>query len=165
MAEAQAETILNSEGEVSAVIVELPEGATNEGGEGGDETAVEIARIEAERDVTIAETHAAVEIAHIEARAEHEGTDEKWHELQSQLASLQEQVQTITTALAVLSTPQPLLVEEAPEPLAEAPETETNLTPPSTKDETSETPTEAIDVSEAEKPEAPEPPRRSLRFL
>lgn len=170
MAEVSAQLIETPAGEPDALVVELPEGETAGASEAPASEAVEIAQIEADRDITIAAIHAETEQAHIEARSESEERDEQWRDVQDRLASLTEQVATLAAGLALLSTPPALPVavveEPAPEPgTEELPGTETNLTPQSTKDETSETPTEAIDVSEAEKPEAPEPPRRKVRFL
>lgn len=163
MAEVEAELIETPAGESDAVIVTLPEGETETPGS----DAVEIARIEAEKEVTIAAIHADVATTEIEARAEGESErDERWHELQSQLANLTGQVASLSETVAALSILPALLpvAEVIAEPEPE-PETETISTPPSTREETSETPTEVIDVSEAEKPEAPAPAKARLRFL
>jgi hypothetical protein len=160
MSEVQAELIETPAGESDAVIVTLPEGEV----EAPNSDAVAIAEIEANKDITIAAIHADVEVAAIEARNEREEGNELWQaELRDQVQSLTAQVADLTTAVALLI-PSPL----SPEPevlIVPEPEAETNLTPPSMKDETSETATEVIDVSAVEKPEVPEAPKRRLRFL
>lgn len=129
------------------------------------ETAVEIAQIEAERDITIAAIHAETEQAHIEANAErHEYNHEEYEWLRAQVTSLQEQV----TSLQQSSIPPPLLEEVLEEVLEEPATMETDLILPSTLEGTSETPMELTPESVEENQVVVVPvqlPARKVRLI
>lgn len=104
--------------------------------------AVAIAEIEANRDIIIAEIRAETETAAIEA-VETESED-KWQTLQAQVASLSDQVQTLT---AMLSTPLPL--EEVPP----------SQTHPSASESPEVTPDSLAEEQAAEPPKRPKKSR------
>ena len=117
------------------------------------DSAVEIATIEAERDVAIAEINAEVSTAAIEANER----DEEWRtettHLRTDLAALAEAVQATATVVeqlvASLSTPQ---LSETPETLIVEPETVEITTSETGTETSSETRTEALAESVAESP-------------
>lgn len=124
----------------------------------GVSDAVAIAQIEAETEVVIASIEADVTIASIEAQ--NERANEPWQELETirtNMLELAEQVTTLSSALAALSTPTPLPELEAEDP--------NSSTPPFTSDPTNETETEVSPVSEEEKPEANQAPARKRRRM
>ncbi len=145
---------------VEELAEEIAEEIAEETGDVSD--AVAIAAIEADRDVTIAEIHAEVSTAAIEAEAEREET---WQE---QLADLRANMQTLTTqVMEIAANLSPALADPSSQlPLTEAAEiaeavaVETaeaeanNSTPLFMSPPTSETQTEVILESEGEKPEA-----------
>jgi hypothetical protein len=114
--------------------------------------AVEIARIEANKEIAVAAIHAEVETARLEG-------DDQWQEMmQTNIQELQSGMQELRVQLsAVLSAPMQSQVE--PEPVAVEVET---LTPQSTSDETSETRTVVTAESVEEKPVQKRGKRRGI---
>lgn len=171
----------NAAGEPTQILVDVPQPDTApiEAVEEVTDSAVEIAQINADAQVEIAQTEAAVEIARIEAEqnmvAEAAAMRERVTWLEAELANTQEQNRQLQAQL----TPPSLPVEEAAEAMAEAveeadPET---LAEAMTTD-TSETQTEASQQTQTEAPsesadgnpveaaaEVAQAVKRRLRFL
>jgi hypothetical protein len=131
----------------AAVVVEVPAETIEEPAPSSD--AVEIARIEADKDITIAAIHAETETAAIEARSE---TDAEVANLRERNAWLEAEMNTKEQALAEARAEVERLT---PPPLP--PETETTevvavLDPETLATDTSETPTEPLPETPTEAP-------------
>lgn len=127
-------------------------------------TTVQVAEIEANRDITIAAIHAETEVAHIEARQEE---NEAW--LRERLASVEAENNLLRTQVETLTPLEPsTLVEaiatevvEAIQEEVQAEATTSPLTPIATSLETEPTQTEVIAESGSEVVvQAPIPERR-----
>lgn len=149
-----------SEDEPSEAIAEAIEEASSD--------AVEIARIEADKEVTIAAIHAETEQAALEARTESDAQYVEMREriswLESELTNTQERNRELEARL----TPPPSEVTETISEVTETvqPETETDISEMETETSSS-TQTEVPEKSEDAAPEVVEEKvtRRRLRFL
>jgi hypothetical protein len=123
--------------------------------------AVAIAAIEADKEIKIAEIHADIEEARIEAQTEQtevlaEQSNRDYDECRREIAALAETVERLEMLINSL-TPPPVLEVVTTEPLETV--TETNLTQPSTAAPTAEMLMEVSEENEEEKPEAVETSR------
>jgi len=124
---------------------------------------VEIARIEAERDITITALHSDVERERIELEAEQ--TNERHREIEicrEEIARLTGIVESLTEQVTSLIPPLPLVEETRMEELETA--LEPDLIQPSTQAPIAEIKTELSEESAEENPVA-ETPSRARRFI
>jgi multidrug efflux pump subunit AcrA (membrane-fusion protein) len=173
-------SVLIENGQPVAAVVTLPGGEHD--GEAGEELAeaieevssdaVEIARIEADAQVTIeairadaetaqAEIHAEVRTAEIEQEEEAIQWPQRVEALEASIQALTSRVETALLSPAPASIPEVL---EAAAEIAEPP-AETNLMPPFTSAETSETETEVTLESGDERPAAVLTVRKRRRLI
>lgn len=115
------------------------------------DSAVEIARIEAEAEVEIAQIEAAVEIERIEAQTERE---EIWQEgsqeaLRAEVSQLRETVETLQSLVGALALTPPMASEALP-PISEEPQVEAMA---EATEELAEAPSLSVNIPVAE-PEA-----------
>ena len=157
MTEASAQIVTETaSGEPSQVLVELPTSS-----ETPPSDFVQVAEIEANRDVTIAAIHAETDQARIEAEAEAQQGEENWQDavalIRAQQTQLLETVATLSTALQSLTAPlTPPISEPAGEDLtpiqAETVIVEPTISPETPPETSEETRTEALERNEGEKP-------------
>lgn len=136
--------MLDENGDPIDLDAELAEVVADEVVEPVVDAAVQIAEIEAERDITIAAIHADTQQAVIEA--EQEGSNEWQRNIESQLAETNRQLSEVTERLASLIPPPSQQSEASPSP-----------TPP---EDESAAPMQGSLEPEAAEEKAPEPPKR-----
>lgn len=136
--------MLDENGDPIDLDAELTEVVADEVVEPVVDAAVQIAEIEAERDITIAAIHADTQQAAIEA--EQEGSNEWQRNIESQLAETNRQLSEVTQVLASLIPPPSQQSEANPSPTPLADE--------------SAVPTQDSLEPEAAEEKAPEPPKR-----